>query len=529
MKEVAVTDLPVDAALKTYLCHNNGEILHRPGELFTRSHRALLYQCEIETVILTDSDEETETLKVASQNQTVKLEDIPVNEPVPVTLFKKGTQPVVEAGDLFTKTLLEQLNAEQVESLSFRKDDIELNTFQCSNYRSLLQSDKFESLGSLTDPDEIVFKKESEEPAAAETALPEESIPEERFLHKPSKQITHASCKQLMGQPEMLCVPAGNPDYKAPVKVFSTRESEVKGGFNNHYMEWLAMLDEVFNKLKSNREVAFDSIDSIAKNIVENYFLDCLYCLNLMNARHPPISEKYLLMHSVNVALAATGVGLFLGYPLVLVRELAIGALLHDIGHLLTFRPLLAKKELDSTEQQKYDQHSVVGMAMLKNITKVPISTMLVVGQHHEFCNGGGRIYHAKKTQLHDFARIVGVVDRFETSCRFYSSSASVALAVRGAQNGELDILFIKALLSVLSLYPVGSAILLSNGLIGKVVNVYPDAFKTPVVRTVFKMSDGHLFPIDTFDLIDLKKDTHVRVVREIGHSALKSDIAIGF
>ena len=52
---------------------------------------------------------------------------------------------------------------------------------------------------------------------------------------------------------------------------------------------------------------------------------------------------------------------------------LYIAILLHDIGHMLTFRPLFTQKEMTATEQQKFDQHSIVGVAMLKNIDTIPI------------------------------------------------------------------------------------------------------------------------------------------------------------
>lgn len=533
MKETAVRDLPADTELSRYICHKSGEVLHSPGEHFTRSHRALMHQCEIETVILAESAEEVAAIKQAGERQTVLIEDIPVDEPVPVTLYKNGTTPVVEAGGVFTGVLLEELAAEDVESLSFNKDPMERNVFQCRNYAELLRSDKIDSLESVADPDEILYGKKTDEGDATEKnegpLLPEVSIPDDRFLHHPSKEITHIHCKQLMKQADVLRITAGKPDYRLPVKILEERDTAVKESFNALYMEWLTQLEEIFTNLKSNKEVVFEAIDGIARSIIECYFRDCLYSLNMINARHPPVSEKYLLMHGVNVALVVTGVGVYLGFPLAMIRELTISGLLHDVGHLVTFRPLLAKKELDSTEQQRYDQHSIVGMAMLKNITRVPISTMLAVSQHHEFCNGTGRIYHARKDELHDFSRIIAVVDTVETLCRFYNASAAVALAVHRAQSGELDIDYVKAMLAVLSLFPVGTSLHLDNGYVGKVVSVYANSFKTPVVRTIFKMSDGHLFPIDAGETIDLKKNGKIKIVEEIDHSALKSDISIGF
>ena len=180
----------------------------------------------------------------------------------------------------------------------------------------------------------------------------------------------------------MLTVASSEQDVAQPASDIVDRDAMTTAGFNRRYWKWASDIEALFGKLKTNKETEFEMIEEVARDIIDCYYQDGRYCLNLMNLRHPPASERYLSTHAINTAIAAAGIGARRAYPLPLVRELVVGALLHDIGHLLTYRPFLAKRDLDSPEQQKYDQHVTVGMAMLKNIAKIPVSTMLVVAQH---------------------------------------------------------------------------------------------------------------------------------------------------
>ena len=535
MKEIPLKELETDTALSGYLCHKSGDILHHPGEVFSRVHRALLHQCGIDTVLFVEDSTEAEGLKQKLAFKMVPLDEIPVGEPVPVTLFGGAATPVLKEGELYSDAVHLKLVAEGITELSFKRDEMESELFQVYNYQQLLESDKGESLELVTDPDSLLIEKhENEEKAPEEenpvpVSLNDGQIPEDHFIHNPSKQITPAFCKQLMGQEEVLRVPKERNREPTPLRIVNERDTAEKKKFAEAYSRWASSLEAVFTQLKSNKETEFVLIENIAKDIIDHYFQDGFYCLNLLNARHPPSSEKYLFMHCVNVAVLSLATGVQSGYSLLQLRELVTGALLHDIGHQMTYRPLMVKRELDSSEQHKYDQHAVVGTAMLKNITKVPFSTLLVVTQHHEYCNGTGRIYHASAKQIHDFSRLVGVVDSYETQCRFTKATASMALTIRAAQAGALDLEYCKALLAVLSLYPVGVSLRLKSGVICRVIGTNGTAFKTPVLRSVYTMSDEHLFPLDSSETIDLKKRTDVALAEEVQHSALKSDLGKGF
>jgi HD-GYP domain-containing protein (c-di-GMP phosphodiesterase class II) len=533
MKELSITEIPVDCALEEYLCHTSGEILHSPGEIFSKNHLALLHTCEIEKVLVIPASEDTAALKKSLRRRNVAIEFIPEGEPVATTLFDENGTLVIKAGTLFTPTVQHELRNRGITVLEYERDPMALQLLQYSRYQLLCKSDLADSIGIIDGPD-TASKKAGTEPAASEAddkqnMVPIEPVPEDRFIQAPSKHVSTALCKQLMQQPLMLSVtiPDGTPLISVN-KTIIDRNSAATIAFKSRYWKWVSQTDAIFDKLKSNRETAFEECDEVVLDIIDAYCSDSRYCLNLMNLRHPPVSEKYLATHAVNVAIAAIGVGVETGYPSALVHECAIGALLHDIGHLVTYRPLLAKQKLDSSEQHKYDHHAVVGVAMLKNTDRIPLSTMMVIAQHHEHPDCSGSIFHARADQIHDFARLVGVIDSFETGCRFTGAVAALSATAKNAQDGKYDMAFCRKLLALLSSFPIGVSVRIADGTICKVIGVDPDSFRMPILRSVFTMHDDHLYPIDKQEIVDTGI-SGFSIVEEVVHSALKADIAAGF
>ena len=535
MKDISLDSIATNTPIDFYLCHKSGEILHKPGDIITDVHLALLKECSITSLISMESSADPKTFVQEFTKKSVSLGSVPVDEPVPATLYDEKGNTVAECGSTLSHDHMEMLAANGTTFLFYNKDAMELQRFQVEKYRTMLDSDKFESFSILpetataTAPPSSSEKPEEtleEETVAQNTSA---AIPEDRFFIHPAKMITNTACKDMMQIPEMLSLPTFElSGYKKPARIINGRTRETALEYNNRYNEWTAALEPLFANLKGNKETPFERIDAIACGIIDLYLKDANYCCNLLNYRHPPTSERYLTTHSVNAGITAAGIGISLGFPLWLTRELVVGALLHDVGHLMTYRPSLAQKDFSSSEQQKYDNHAVVGMAMLKNITQIPISTMMVVAQHHEKLDGSGRIFHAAASRIHELAKIVAVIDAFETRCRFMNASAALANVITEAQNGKLDLQYAKAMVIQLSLYPIGTAVRTSKGMVCKVIGTNQQEFRKPLLRSLYSMQDGHLFPIDKTAIVDMKKSS-VTIVEEITHSALKSDIAGGF
>jgi putative nucleotidyltransferase with HDIG domain len=352
----------------------------------------------------------------------------------------------------------------------------------------------------------------------------------ERMILNPAMELSTARLKTAMKtNGELRVAPAGPALATVARRIVDERNEAAKQAYQSSYDKWIKALAGLFTRLKANQQVPFQEIDSLAKEIITSYAKDSFYLLNLANNRNGRDAGEYLASHCLNVACIAAGMGAILGFNATQAVEIIIGALFHDVGHMLTYQPLLLKESLDSTEQQKYDEHAQLGVAMLKNVSTLPKSTPFIVYQHHERLDGSGRLLHCFDAAIHDFAKLIAVADEYEILSRKQSPPAAISKTLSGAKDKSLDVMAVRALLLSYSLYPIGSMVLITGNRVCKVVATHPTQFKTPIVRTILSIKDNKYEAVTKRELIDLSTVKGVAVERCISHPVLNRKIGIGF
>lgn len=540
MKKIDLKDLTVDKSLEGYLCHGSGEIMHRPGETLSLSHLKIMEECGITSVIVLDKDEDPDAYKHTAQQKVVNCKDINPDEECPATLYDKNGSTVIEEGAIIKQELLSDLEAKKIKELYYQKDKIESQSFQYEKYTTLLQSDTFACIGNihiLEHPKEKALREEEgnkQEEGGEEEATPFDfrkiMIPQPLMCLNPAVELSTKSLKKEMHKKEILRRKLSKPSYKTIVKqIIQPRDEQIKAMYIERYNMWLGKLQDIFNNLKQQRSVAFETIDSLAREIMTLFAEDSYFVLNLTNMRLSPSVELYVASHCVNVCILSIGIASVCGYSPVQVLEIAAGALLHDTGHLLTYRKLFTKEKLDTSEQLKFDQHVLYGLALLKNVSSIPKSTAFVMYQHHEKVNGSGRILHCTGDLLHDFSKIIAVADTYDIIAEKSTPFKAMATIVNKGKSQLLDMLFIKALLISLSLFPLGSLFLLSDNNVARIIGTSGNNFRQPVLRALWRMDTGKMYELEETEIITNLSQGGTRITKEVSHPLLNKDISKGF
>lgn len=144
---------------------------------------------------------------------------------------------------------------------------------------------------------------------------------------------------------------------------------------------------------------------------------------NLINLTKDAYTGNYLYNHSVNVAILAVRIGLGLGLDEQRLVNLGISALLHDIGLVKVPEDVLNKKgKLSEDEYQQLKGHPELGLKILEDIGQIEEEIKYAVSEHHERESGQGYPKGLTKDEIHQFAKIIGLVDIYEalTHPRFY-------------------------------------------------------------------------------------------------------------
>lgn len=232
--------------------------------------------------------------------------------------------------------------------------------------------------------------------------------------------------------------------------------------------------------------------------------------------------DGYLFAHSVNCCVISSLLAAKMNYDTNTLKILATGALLHDIGLIAVPQMILKKPgNLTVEEYEAVQKHPQYGFEIFRKTKIFSERAAEVILQHHERNQGQGYPVGLKGKEIASLARIVAVADVYDalTSDKAYRDAykAHEAIEMMISWGGELfDVEILKHFLQIVSAYPVGTHVLLSNGESGFVVANTPGFILNPVVRLLFKKDfSPHPAPFD----LDLKKNLDITIVRVLDNT----------
>ncbi len=129
----------------------------------------------------------------------------------------------------------------------------------------------------------------------------------------------------------------------------------------------------------------------------------------------------YELSHSIRVGNEAKRFAKYLGFPKKYVQNLFLYGLLHDIGKAGIPNKILNKKgKLNDFEFETIKAHPVIGSYL------VPKNMAIIVKEHHERYDGSGYPNGLKKNEINYEARILAIIDSYDTMVTKRSYKAKV-------------------------------------------------------------------------------------------------------
>jgi HD-GYP domain-containing protein (c-di-GMP phosphodiesterase class II) len=200
-------------------------------------------------------------------------------------------------------------------------------------------------------------------------------------------------------------------------------------------------------------------------------------------------SDDYLVSHSVNSTILSVIIGDYLKAPPHRLIELGNACLLHEIG-MLKLPPELRRssKKINDDERRVIITHTAIGYRILKGIS-APENVALAAIEHHERMDGSGYPRNLIGDKITEYARIIAVACSYDAivSKRPFKNIAldghSAIKDLLQKNRKQYDDRVLKALVYTLSVYPVGTAVLLSNQGKGIVIKTDPEKPRCPVVK----------------------------------------------
>jgi HD-GYP domain-containing protein (c-di-GMP phosphodiesterase class II) len=276
-----------------------------------------------------------------------------------------------------------------------------------------------------------------------------------------------------------------------------------------------SVVKEVMNDiLWQNRLNRVPEITKVVNNIVDELLSNDNILVNMKDIR---MIDDYTFGHCTNVCILSVITGIELGYNELRLRDLGVGALLHDIGKMRIPKHILQKPgRLTSEEYEQVKQHTIYGFEILKDCDDIRAPAANAALGHHERFNGTGYPRGLTGEDTHEYAKVIAIADVYDamTSDRVYRMGMEPYEA--GSYLTSMgDILFDSELVNTfiknIALYPVGSSVILSTGEKGLVSKNHSHHPNRPTIRIIY---DPYGEKYDTYREINLAEWPEITITQ---------------
>ncbi len=212
-------------------------------------------------------------------------------------------------------------------------------------------------------------------------------------------------------------------------------------------------------------------------------------------------ADAYTHRHNVNVAVLSILTAKHMNYKPIHLRDIALGALLHDIGKAKVEPLVLQKPEvLTDLEKACVMAHPTLGHEIVMNCEALPYLSKQIILLHHEKLDGSGYPLGLKSIEIPEYVQIVTVCDMYDamTTNRIYRQKmpAYQAIDILLAECVyKINPHILSSMLHSVWLFPPGSGVVLSDGRIG-VVSYYK-AINPSRPRVRILNFEGDFIPTD--------------------------------
>lgn len=237
-------------------------------------------------------------------------------------------------------------------------------------------------------------------------------------------------------------------------------------------------MSETFEQLRSGKAFNAKVVGQTADELLEDVLKNQNVLIHLSDIR---TADNASFLHAMNVCMISSLIGLNMGLNMIQLKELAIGALLHDIG------------KLGAPEVQEGRMHHAWrGFDLLKNRREYSLLIAHVAFQHHEAIDGSGLPRGLTGEDIHTYAKIVAAANTYDNLIYRSGDGAPMmpheACERLNAMSGtQLDHEVLVNFMRIVSIYPNGISVRLSNRQTGVVIGQHRGLPGRPVVRVIDK------------------------------------------
>ncbi|WP_350978284.1 HD-GYP domain-containing protein [Shewanella sp. AC34-MNA-CIBAN-0136] len=283
------------------------------------------------------------------------------------------------------------------------------------------------------------------------------------------------------------------------------------------------LIQKVMSETFNGKAIEVSQFEDVADKMIESVMddADAFKCISALRTK-----DAYLLEHSINVAFLLVTFGKHLKLDRELLKQMAVGGILHDIGKIQVDNEILHKPgKLTPEEFEHMKLHQFYAIEIMNETKGLSQVSKDVCLMHHEKLDGRGYPNGLKDEQIPQHGRMSCIVDIFDalTASRCYKEAMSPAAAFKiliSLTPFHLDQKLVYEFIRCVGIYPVGSLVQLSDERVGIVWDSKGRDALHPIVKCFYLIKHKRYTEVTMVDL--LKSELHIE--RGVSPSMLDVD-----
>ncbi|WP_281411965.1 HD-GYP domain-containing protein [Motiliproteus sediminis] len=249
------------------------------------------------------------------------------------------------------------------------------------------------------------------------------------------------------------------------------------------YREQAEKMKKIAKALSTEPANAIQDADEVVEGLAAEFDGSSELLTNLVNLG---AGEHSFYNHNVNVTVLSLMLGSAAGLKGEALRQLALGALLHDIGKIALPSQVVTKiGKLTLPEERVLQQHPVLGRRLTEKVRTLPKMAQAIIELHHEYLDGSGYPHGIGGARIPKQVQIVSICNIYDNLCNARVAQESLtpknALALMFKRYADkLDNELLQLFIHHMGVYPPGTVVRLNDDSIGLVVAVNPKQLLRP-------------------------------------------------
>jgi len=319
-------------------------------------------------------------------------------------------------------------------------------------------------------------------------------------------------------QPDILPVLAAKRAMMERIRVQREAAARIEHAFINSAKTIRDIEKNLFAQPRETVRVATQLVKQIADSILCAPEL----AIHVMGDK---MGGEELYFHSLNVTMLSMMMARDIKLPQEAVGALGMGALFHDVGRKEIPNRILMKTEpLTQAERHLYEMHCEYGVEIGQRLQFAP-AVLAIIREHHELYDGSGYPRKLKGEAIGLMSRIVAIANHYDELCNPHDIAQSLtpneALSLMFAkQRNKFDPKLLQVFIRCLGVYPPGTIVQLSNGVIAMVATVNTAKPMKPMIV----IYDANI-PKDEAIMVDLACEPELIIAKAIRPVQVPIDI----